>query len=75
MKKTLIAIGTVLLLLGIAALVHPNFTYTRKDEVLKIGNIQATVQRQESVQIPTGVAVMVVIAGLGLGVIGFRVKK
>ncbi|MGA2482479.1 MAG: hypothetical protein ABSF92_05125 [Candidatus Acidiferrales bacterium] len=75
MTKLLLVLGAVLLLAGVAALIHPTFTYTKKDEVLKIGTIQATVQRQESVQIPTGVAVLGVIAGLGLAVISFQLKK
>jgi len=75
MRKLLLILGAVLLLAGVAALIHPTFTYTKKDEVLKIGTIQATVKRQESVQIPTGVAALVVIAGLGLAVIGFQLKK
>lgn len=75
MRKLLLILGAVLLLAGAVALIHPGFTYTKKDEVLKIGTIQATVQRQESVQIPTGVAVLGLVAGLGLGVVGFRMKK
>ena len=75
MRKLLPILGVVLLLAGAVALVHPNFTYTKKEEVLKIGTIQATVQRQESVQIPTGAAALVAIGGLGLGAIGFRLKK
>ena len=75
MRKLLPILGVVLLLAGAVALVHPNFTYTKKEEVLKIGTIQATVQRQESIQIPTGAAALVAIGGLGLGAIGFRLKK
>jgi hypothetical protein len=75
MKRTLIILGVVLLLVGIAALVHPDFTYSKKEELLKVGAIEATVERRQSVQIPIGVAALVIIAGLGVAALGFQIKK
>jgi hypothetical protein len=75
MRKLLLILGVVLLLAGIAAAIHPSFTYTRKDEVLKIGTVQATVERRDSVQVPIGLAALVSAAGIGLVVISFQLKK
>jgi uncharacterized membrane protein YczE len=75
MRKGLTILGVVLLLAGIAALIHPNFTYTKHDEVMKVGPIEAKVEKQETVQVPTGVAVLLVVAGLGLVVLGSQVKR
>jgi uncharacterized membrane protein HdeD (DUF308 family) len=75
MRKGLVILGVVLLLLGLAALLHPNFTYSKRDEVMKVGPIQATVEKQESVQVPVGVAALLLIAGIGLVVIGAQVKR
>ncbi|MBZ5703440.1 MAG: DUF3185 domain-containing protein [Acidobacteriia bacterium] len=75
MRKGLVILGVVLLLLGLAALLHPNITYSKRDEVMKVGPIQATVEKQESVQVPVGVAALLLIAGIGLVVIGAQVKR
>jgi len=75
MRKGLVILGVVLLLLGLAALLHPNITYSKRDEVMKVGPIQATVEKQETVQVPVGVAALLLIAGIGLVVIGAQVKR
>jgi hypothetical protein len=75
MKKGLLILGVVLLILGVAALLHPNIHYNKKDEVLKVGAISATVEHQDSIEVPTGVAALVLIAGLGLVVLGSQIKK
>ncbi|MBZ5542028.1 MAG: DUF3185 domain-containing protein [Acidobacteriia bacterium] len=75
MRKGLVILGVVLLLLGLAALLHPNITYSKRDEVMKVGPIQATVEKQENVQVPVGVAALLLIAGIGLVVIGAQVKR
>ncbi len=75
MRRGLVALGVILLLLGLVAVLHPNFTYNKKDEVMKVGPVEATVEKRESVQVPLGVAVLLLIAGLGLTVIGIQAKK
>lgn len=75
MKKTLIAVGAVLLLLGIAALIHPEFTYNKKDEVLKVGSIEATVERRQSIQIPRAAPALMAVAGLGVFTLGLLSRK
>ena len=43
MKRALLAIGILLMLLGIAAVLHPTYTYHQTQQVAKIGAFQATV--------------------------------
>ena len=75
MRKGLVILGVVLLLLGLGALLHPNITYNKHEDVMKVGPIQATVEKQESVEVPVGVAALLLIAGIGLVVLGSQVKK
>jgi len=75
MKKTLIILGVVFLLLGIAALVHPEFTYNKKQELLKVGAIEATVERRQSVQIPRAASALIAVTGLGVFALGLLGRK
>lgn len=75
MKKWLIVFGVVLLILGVVAVVHPDFTYSKKEEVLKVGPLQTNVERQDSVRVPIGVSILLLVAGVGLVVIGSQAKK
>ena len=75
MKKWLIVLGVVLLILGVAAIVHPDINYSKKEEVLKVGPVQANVEREDTFHVPAGVSVLLLVAGLGLVVIGAQVKK
>ena len=75
MKRWLIVLGVVLLILGVAAIVHPDINYSKKEEVLKVGPVQANVEREDTFHVPAGVSVLLLVAGLGLVVIGAQVKK
>lgn len=63
MRIGLIVIGVLLVALGVAALTG-NLDFTRDKEVLKIGELSATVARQET--IPQWAGALGVLAGLGL---------
>lgn len=72
MKRTLIVIGVILLLLGIAAVLHPTYTYHDKQQVAKIGNFQATVDEEKTGLIPPLATVALLISGLALVLVGSR---
>jgi hypothetical protein len=55
--------------------VHPVFTYHQKEEVAKIGPIQATVDEEKTLQIPAAVSVVLLAAGIGLVLLGPRMKQ
>jgi len=74
MKRIMAALGIILFLLGIVALVHPSFDYHKHEEVARIGPITATVDKPETASIPVAVTVALLVSGLVLIVVGARAK-
>ena len=74
MKRFLLILGIILFLLGIGALIHPNFDYQKHEEIARIGPIKATVDKQETQQIPVAATVALLVSGLVLVVFGSRGK-
>jgi len=58
--------------LGIVGLVHPDFTYHKTEEVAHVGPVHATVNEEKMATVPVFVSVVLLVAGLGLTVIGAR---
>ena len=75
MKRGLFIVGIILFLLGIVALLHPNFDYHKHEEVARIGPITATVDKPETTSIPAPVTVALLVSGLVLIVLGVRTKQ
>jgi hypothetical protein len=74
MKRFAIILGVVLLVLGVIGLVHPTFTYHQQEEVAKIGPVRATVNEEKTAQIPPAVSIVLLVAGIGLILLGPRIK-
>jgi len=75
MKRFLIILGVFLLVLGVVGLVHPIFTYHQQEEVAKIGPMKAIVNEEKTVQVPAAVSILLLVAGIGLVVLGPRMKQ
>jgi uncharacterized membrane protein HdeD (DUF308 family) len=75
MKRFVIILGVILLVLGVIGLVHPSFTYHQQEEVAKLGPVKATVDEEKTVQIPPAVSIVLLVAGIGLVLLGPRVKQ
>ena len=75
MKRLVIVLGVILLVLGVIGLVHPTFTYHQQEEVAKIGPIKATVNEEKTLQIPPAVSIVMLVAGIGLVLLGPRMKQ
>lgn len=75
MKRLVIVLGVILLVLGVIGLVHPSFNYHQQEEVAKIGPIKATVNEEKTAQIPAAVSIVLLVAGIGLVVLGPRMKQ
>jgi uncharacterized membrane protein HdeD (DUF308 family) len=75
MKGFVIVLGIILLVLGVLGLVHPSFNYHQQEEVAKIGPLKATVEEQKTAQIPAAVSIVLIVAGIGLVVLGPRMKQ
>ena len=74
MKRFAIILGVILLVLGVVGLVHPTFTYHQQEEVAKIGPVRATVNEEKTAQIPPAVSIVLLVAGIGLILLGPRIK-
>jgi hypothetical protein len=68
--KTLLAIGLVLLILGIGSFFVP--IPHREDHGVKIGDASIGVQTKHSETMPRGVSVLLVVAGAALAIAGVR---
>jgi uncharacterized membrane protein len=75
MKRALVIVGVLLMLLGIAAVLHPTYTYHQQQQVAKIGAFQATVDEEKTAQIPVAATVSLLVVGLALVLIGARSKS
>ena len=74
MKRFVVILGVILLISGVVGLVHPNFSYHKQEEVAKIGSFKATVDEEKNVQIPAAVSIVLLVSGIGLVLIGPRIK-
>jgi len=70
--KSGFVIGVVLIVLGVIALGHQWFTYTKQDTLIDLGPIHATEEHQHTVLIPPIVGVACIIGGVVLVVFGAR---
>ena len=74
MKRLALVLGIVLFILGLAAMLHPTIGYHKHEEIAKIGPITATVEKEETTQIPVAVTVALLVSGLVLTAFGARMK-
>lgn len=65
-------LGVVLILLGIAALILQGITYTAEEQVLEVGPIEATAERERTIPLPPIAGAVAVVAGLVLVYLGRR---
>ena len=75
MKRILMILGVVLMLLGIAAVLHPTYTYHQQQQVAKIGSFQATVDEEKTAQVPVAATAALLAAGLALVLIAAKSKS
>ena len=75
MQRLVIALGVILLVWGVIGLVHPNFNYHQQEEVAKLGPIKATVDEEKTTQVPAALSITFLVAGIGLVVLGPRMKQ
>jgi hypothetical protein len=75
MKKNFLIAGLLVSLVGIIGLVHPEFTYHKTEEVAHVGPVRATVNEEKTVTVPAAVSILVLVAGIGLIVLGVRSRN
>ena len=70
--KPAVILGIVLIVAGLAALAYQGITYTSRENVLDIGSIHATAERQKTVPLPPVLGIVAVAAGVVLVITGVR---
>jgi hypothetical protein len=71
MKSNLI-LGIALIVIGAAVLGYDHYSYTTREEVLKIGPIVATADKTHTVYLPAILGWLLVAGGIGVIVVGGR---
>jgi hypothetical protein len=64
--KNMMAVGVILVVLGIVGLVVQNVHFTETKKVVDIGPLHVNSEEQHNVPIPTIAGIIAVIAGLGI---------
>jgi hypothetical protein len=64
--------GIVLIVLGVIALAYGGISYTREEEILDIGPIEATAERRETIPLPPVLGGIALVGGIVLLVYGGR---
>lgn len=73
MRPTTI-VGLLLIVGGLAALLMGGFSYTKSEQVLDVGPLEASVQTQERVPIPPIAGGIALAAGVALLLVGAKKK-
>ena len=63
-------LGIILIVAGALALIFQGITYTRERQVVDIGPIEATAEREETIPIPPIVGGILLVAGIALVIVG-----
>ena len=63
-------LGIILIVAGALALIFQGITYTRERQVVDIGPIEATAEREETIPIPPIVGAILLVAGVALVIVG-----
>lgn len=72
--KTMTVIGVLLIVAGVLALVYRGITYTTREEVLKLGPLEATTETEKTIPLPPVVGVAAIAGGVILLVAASRRK-
>lgn len=75
MKRLAFILGLVLFLLGIVAVVHPTIEYHTRERVAKFGPIDATMDVPKTSEVPVAATVALLVSGLVLAVVSFKMKS
>lgn len=75
MKRLAFILGLVLFLLGIVAVVHPTFDYRTQERVARFGPIDATMDVPKTFQVPVAATVALLVSGLVLAIVSFKMKS
>ena len=70
--KTIAILGIVLIVLGLGALAYQGITYTSRENIVDIGPIHATAERQKTLPLSPVLGIVAVAGGVVLLIAGMR---
>ena len=65
-------VGIILIIIGVVSLVYGGFTYTKRENVLEFGPIQATEEKQHTIPFPPLLGGICLVGGIVLVIVGSR---
>ena len=71
-KKALTFLGLTLILAGALALAYQGISYTRREQVLDVGPLKATVNTRETIPLPPWLGGLLLAGGVASLVMGIR---
>jgi uncharacterized membrane protein len=75
MKSTSTLVGILLIIVGVVTLAYQGFTYTQREQIVKIGDIQLTADTQKTIYFPPWLGGLSLVAGVVLVVSGRTKSK
>lgn len=73
--NSMVVIGVVLIIIGVAALAYQGITYTSREKVLDVGPIEATAEKQKTIPIPPIIGGVALAGGLLMVFVGARKRS
>lgn len=75
MRSIINFLAIILILIGLGTLVYNGFTYTQREKVAEIGNVEVTANTQKTVYISPVVSGLTLVVGIMLLLIGRKGSK
>jgi hypothetical protein len=72
MRGTPLAIGIILIVLGVIALAYHGITYTTHQKVIDLGPLKASVEKEKSIPLPPVLGGLALAGGIVLVIAGTR---
>jgi hypothetical protein len=73
--NSMVVIGVVLIIIGVAALAYQGITYTSREKVLDVGPIEATAEKEKTIPIPPIIGGVALAGGLLMVFVGARKRR
>lgn len=70
--KAISIVGVLLIVAGLAALVLGQFSFTKRETVLQIGDAKVQTETRDTIPLPPIAGIAAVIAGVVVLVVGYR---
>jgi uncharacterized membrane protein HdeD (DUF308 family) len=65
-------LGIALIILGVVAFAYQGITYTTREEVIDIGPLKATVEKEKTIPLPPIVGAVALVGGIALLMVGAK---